>query len=275
MSGAQITRQRAEEALRRHRDRLEEMVEERTQELKEAQEALIRRERLATLGQLTATVSHELRNPLGAIRNAIHAVEILSSDEDPRLKRSIETAVRGIIRCDNIVGELLEFTRVSELECQPSEVDEWLDALLNEYRFSPGIVLRRSLASGADLAFDRDRFRRAVLNVLDNACHAMRDDAESDSGERRHILNVSTRSTHGRLEVTVEDTGAGISTNALVKIFEPLFSTKNFGVGLGLPIVKQIMEQHGGGVEIASTLGQGTKVVLWFPLRAQSTGELQ
>ena len=114
--------------------------------------------------------------------------------------------------------------------------------------------------------FDRDRFRRAIINVFDNACQAMtgevgREAADADNA----VLSVKTQRKNGRVEVIFEDRGPGIPADVLPRIFEPLFSTKGFGVGLGLPVVKQIMEQHGGGIEIDGAGTSGTRVCLWLP----------
>ena len=112
---------------------------------------------------------------------------------------------------------------------------------------------------------DKDRFRRAIINVFDNACQAMIGEGTEDAGTNDLALTVRTQKHDDRVEVIFEDTGPGISPDVYENIFEPLFSTKGFGVGLGLPVVKQIMEQHGGGIEIESEKGRGTRVCLWLP----------
>jgi signal transduction histidine kinase len=115
------------------------------------------------------------------------------------------------------------------------------------------------------VSIDRDRLRRAVINVFDNACQAMVGAGMEGAGSEAHSLTVRTRERDGRVEVIFEDTGPGMPPDIYKKIFEPLYSTKGFGVGLGLPVVKQIMEQHGGGIEIESEEGRGTRVCLWLP----------
>jgi signal transduction histidine kinase len=112
---------------------------------------------------------------------------------------------------------------------------------------------------------DTDRLRRAVINVYENACHALAQASEA-GGKRTCRITVETRVRRNRYEIIVSDSGDGIPQETLPKIFEPLFSTKNFGVGLGLPTVKQIMEQHSGGVEAGNGRRQGARFVLWLPL---------
>ncbi|MDH3475011.1 MAG: ATP-binding protein, partial [Rhodospirillales bacterium] len=246
--------------------------EERTAELREAQDRLVRKERLAAVGQVTGTVSHELRNPLGAIRSGIDAMKKLAEAADPRMARIIALLDRSERRCNRVIADLLDFTRVRELELHPTRVDDWLGALLDEQNLPPQVTLRRQLGSGAELPLDRDRIERALRNVIENACHAMEAAAERDGRAEEHHLTVAARAEEGRLEISVADTGVGIAADERAKVFEPLFSTKSFGVGLGLPMVKQTLEQHGGNVEIRTDLERGTEVVLWLPLSESQRG---
>ena len=262
-------RKRAEEEVKTLNEELEQRVEQRTAELRAAQEALLRKSRLAALGQLTGTVSHELRNPLGALRTSIAAIRRLAPDDQEMMRRSIAIADRSVTRCDVIISDLLEYSRVRALNRAEVALDDWLPAVLDEIELPAGVELARSLDCGLELSLDPDRLRRVVVNLVDNACQAMTADAldgadEDEARERR--LAVSTRATKAQVELRIADTGPGMDAETLAKIFEPLYSTKTFGVGLGLTVVKQIMEQHGGGVEIASAPGAGTEVVLWLPL---------
>ena len=248
-------------------DQLERRVEERTAELRAVQADLLRQERLALLGQLTATVSHELRNPLAVIRTSAFIIKEGRTDTNPRVQRALERIDRSVVRCDRIIDELLDFTRISGLEPEPTPIDAWLDATLKEQALPAGITLRRDFGlAGTTVPFDHDRFRRAIINVFDNACQAMTGEVDPEATDADDaVLSVRTRRKNGRVEVIFEDRGPGIPADVLPKIFEPLFSTKGFGVGLGLPVVKQIMEQHGGGIEIETAEGHGTKVCLWLP----------
>jgi signal transduction histidine kinase len=134
----------------------------------------------------------------------------------------------------------------------------------------------RNLVSNVEVKMDRERFRRCILNVISNACQAMVEtQKEGSAGEAcgpKGLLTVASRLTGERVEVCVRDTGMGIAPEEVEKVFQPLYSTKGFGVGLGLPIVKQIMEQHYGGIEIESTPGGGTSVVLWLPMGNDKRG---
>lgn len=245
---------------------LERRVEERTAELKDVQDALVRQERLAVLGQLTATVSHELRNPLGAMRTSVAAIKKLSRKGDPLLISSADIVDRSITRCDTVIADLLNFVQVPKLNEEPTVVDELLTVTLAEYTLpAPEIVLRQALGCDAVVNVDRDRLRRALENVLNNACQAMTDLGNDNAIDGDKLLTVVSRMEDGRAEIEIADLGGGVPAELRDKIFEPLFTTKGCGVGLGLPIVKGIMVEHGGGVDLTSTVGEVTQVVLWLP----------
>ena len=255
-------RKQAEAEIKRLNEELEQRVQERTRELNATQQELLRKERLATLGQLTATVSHELRNPLGTMRPSLYMLRKHLHSDDARLLRSLERLDRSITRCDRIIDELLDFTRIEDLNLRPTPIDEWLREVLGEQLLPANITLRWELGlPEVILPIDPDRLRRAVINVYENACQAMR-----TNGGGSGCLTLNTRLNKERVELSIADTGPGISDEVLPHIFEPLFSTKNFGVGLGLPTVKQIMEQHGGGLEIDTEVRRGTRMLLWLPL---------
>jgi signal transduction histidine kinase len=239
-------------------------IEERTAELRKAQSELLRKERLSTLGQLTATVAHELRNPLSSIRNTVFAIRE-ASGVGSALERPIGRVERNVERCDRIISDLLDFTRLKELRRSEIELDPWLVEILNEQRFPEGIALTHTLnAPGHSMSLDGERMRRVVINLIENASQAL---AEAKDAPDRRIA-VATRPAGAIWELVIEDNGPGIPAEVLPKVFEPLFSTKSFGTGLGLPTVKQIVEQHGGTVEITSERGKGTRITVRLPMSA-------
>ena len=254
-------RKRAEEELARYRDHLEQLVQERAAELETAHQKLLQQQRLATLGQLTATVSHELRNPLGTIRASFFAIAEETHGKELGIEDVLDRAERNILRCDAIIEELLDYARTKETDLSPTRVDEWLAHVLDEQRIPAGIHLKRSLAAGLEIPMDREKLRRCVINLVTNACQAIQEGKQTGGG-----LTVETAGAGNRLEMRFIDSGPGIPPERMEKIFEPLYSTKGFGVGLGLPIVRQIAELHGGGIEIESESGEGTRATLWLPL---------
>ncbi|HEV8016738.1 MAG TPA: ATP-binding protein [Stellaceae bacterium] len=231
-------------------------VEERTAELRAAQNELVRKERLSALGQLTATMAHELRNPLSAIRNTLFAVKETAATKGVDLERPISRVERSVARCDGIINDLLDYTRVKELHLTEFALDPWIEEVLSEQRVPTGIVLDHRLRADCVVAIDPERMRRVLINLIDNAAQAMLDDMH----ERK--ITVATAMDGDQFELVVADTGSGIPPEVLPKVFEPLFSTKSFGTGLGLPMVRQIIEQHGGTITITSETGKGTRVTV-------------
>jgi signal transduction histidine kinase len=228
-------------------------------ELREVQAEQIAQERLATLGQLTAIVSHELRNPLATISISSTTLrgKLLSADGLPaldRLERSVE-------RCDRIIDELLDYTRLQARTVESIEMNTFLDEYLSELPPLEGIVMQRETSDAEmKLNVDKDLLLRALVNIVDNACQALH---EID-GEKR--LKIASNVEGSWCCVTVSDNGPGIPAEILDKIFNPMFSTKVFGVGLGMTIVQRIMEQLGGRVDLDTVVDQGTVVSLWLPL---------
>ena len=250
------------EALARHQEHLEALVRERTAALEQAQADLIRKERLATLGQLIGTVSHEIRNPLGTIRGSVFSIgQMIKKQDYSRIEPVLVRAERNIIRCDRIIEELLDFTRTRRLDRQPTALDAWLKDVLEDVPASDGITYVWALAADTMISIDREQLRRAIVNLANNATQAM-----AEEGASGNVLRIATALADGEVEIAIADQGAGIPPEYMEKIFEPLFSTKGFGVGLGIPIIKDIIEAHGGRLVYDSTVGQGTTVRIWLPV---------
>ncbi len=263
-------RKQVEEDLVKHREQLELLVDDRTRKLKEAQLELIQGERLATLGKLTATVSHELRNPLGTIQAAIFTIgDCLERKEPHRAERALELAERNILRCVNIIEELTSYTRVKRLDLAETSIDEWMERVLDEQTLPGEIHCESDLSSGVLALIDREKLRQAMVNLITNAVHALQ-----GKGSTVKNLRISTRLLEGEYEICVRDDGVGMSDETREKIFEPLYSTKAFGVGLGMVIAKGIVEQHHGEISIESIDGKGTTVTLRLPIRPPE-GEAQ
>jgi signal transduction histidine kinase len=244
--------------------RAEKIESERARLAAEAE--LLKAERLSVLGQLTATVAHELRNPLSAIRNTLFTVKELATNAGVKLDRPIARMERSIERCDRIISDLLEYTRNRELNLSSVRFDRWVAEVVAEQNIAPSVSVTTQLAAGeTEVAMDPDRMRRVVINLVDNAVQAMVD----LPAEHEKRVTVRTDVANGELTATVEDTGPGIAPENLSRIFEPLFSTKSFGTGLGLPTVKQVVNQHGGIIEVTSEVGKGTCVIVRLPLEAE------
>lgn len=268
-----LQRKDAEISIVRYRNELERLVHERTQALEKAQEELVRSERLATLGQLTATVSHELRNPLGTIRGSFFTIAERTRNRGLNIERALERVERNILRCDTIIEELLDFTRSRSLDWGYGDPDAIVYELVEDYPVPHNLTMEVDLGVGVNLNFDAEKFRRCVINVLNNACEAMREIQTSRVCRMGSQIKITSRVAQNAYRLFIEDNGPGIPEKVLEQIFEPLFSTKGFGVGLGLTLVQQIMEQHGGGITIQSEPEKGTQILLWLPLKGGGSAQ--
>jgi signal transduction histidine kinase len=235
---------------------------EMARRLQQSMDALARQERLAGLGQVAGTMSHELRNPLAVLRATLATLRRRLGGEAEDVQRSLARMDRNIDRCAEILGDLQDFASGAAVTREPVALDAWLTQVLDEHAVGGVVTVRRELHSGAVVPIDQQRLRRAIVNLVDNAAEALTDPGWKvpAGGERR--ITVATELAGDAVTLSVADSGPGIAPDVLPRIFEPLFTTKSFGVGLGLPLVRQIIEQHGGTVEVESPADGGTRFVI-------------
>lgn len=268
LRAAQNETEAANREIRELNQTLEQRVADRTAELREAQQALVQKERLSALGQLTATVAHELRNPLSVIQNTMFTMKQGLESKGVSMERPMARVERSIARCNRIITDLLDYSRQRELQWQEHPIDVWLSRVVAEQTHPAKIAIQQDLQAGTTIArFDPERLRRVAINLIDNAVQAF----PEQSDRTDCMVTVATRASGDGVEILVRDNGPGIPDDILPKIFEPLFSTKNFGTGLGLPTVRQIVEAHGGRIDITSVVGEGTSVRVWLPIAAART----
>jgi signal transduction histidine kinase len=238
----------------------------------EAETKLLKVQRLAVLGQVTGAVAHELHAPLIAIREALAALKEIATESGSDLEKPVARMERSIERCERMSSDLLEYTSTRELQTTSVGFDQWLGEVIAKQHIAGPIKLSTELRAGNAVAsFDTERIRRVVADLVENACQAL---GELPSYYERRVV-VRTGVAPGMVVLTVADTGPGIPPENLGRIFDPLFSTKNFGTGLGLPIVKQIVEQHGGTIRIDSEVAHGTRIRISLPLSADAMPELR
>jgi signal transduction histidine kinase len=255
-----------EEVMKLNRD-----LEDNFRKLAEAQDEIVRKGKLAQLGQLTATVAHELRNPLGAVRTSAFLLKRKLNGAFPGAEAQIDRINNGVVRCDDIITQLLDFSRSRSPQLELTAVDIWLERTVEEeaQKLPASVEVECQLGLGTTEApFDPARMSRVLINLMSNASEAMvgKGDDPSQFATAVPKIVIASRQTRRGVEISVNDNGPGIAKENLAKVLEPLFTTKNFGTGLGLPAVQKILEQHGGGLEIESEPGRGATFTAWFPL---------
>jgi signal transduction histidine kinase len=214
-------------------------------------------------------VSHELRNPLAAIRNSLATVGMRTRDKGLAVEAALERADRNIERCARIIYDLLEFTQPRQLARVVTDLDQWLEQMLCDRTLPERVSLTTDLAAGSAASIDHEQIRQAIGRLVENAAAALTSPTwHPDDQHPRHIT-VASVVAGPHVLITIADNGPGIPTDVLPRVFEPMFTTRNFGAGLGLPITRQIIEQHGGTIDIASPPEGGTAVAIRLPRLTQ------
>jgi PAS domain S-box-containing protein len=267
-------RKKEEEEITR---RLELMVEKRTKELKETHDKLLHQDKMASLGKLSASVVHEINNPIAGILNLTMLLKRIIK-EGPINKKEIgqfnqyldlmETETRRISR---IVSNLLMFSRQSKMELKGVDINRLLEKtiLLNSNLLKiNGVKVQTELGSGLpELIGSEDQLQQVFMNLISNAAEGM---ATKGGG----VLNIETKHSvkDGQIVVRVKDTGPGIPQEDIPKLFEPFFTTKKKGkgVGLGLSVAYGIIKEHGGSFYVNSKEGKGTTFKVNLPLKNSS-----
>ncbi len=236
-------------------------------QLKETQAQLIRQEKLAALGKISGSIAHELRNPLGAIKNAAFVLnkekkngnltDRAISSED--LAEVIEIINREVITSERIITNLLDFTRPKLPVRTRADLNEIIQQSLQRVWIPPNISVDLQLDPKLPiLQADPDQLIQVFINLITNGVQAI-----SGVGQ----ITLQTQISKGEVMTSITDTGAGICEENMKNLFEPLFSTKAKGMGLGLFISQKILETHNGRIEFKSQVGHGTTAFVVLPLR--------
>jgi PAS domain S-box-containing protein len=226
-------------------------------EVKRLQEQVELRERLTALGEMSAGIAHELRNPMAVISGYL---TLLSKKNDPAGQETIRSISNEINSMNRIIGDLLTFARPASLNRVKVPIKELITSCLaavlqakgGNSRIEPVLQL-----ADAEVSVDEVLMRQALSNLFQNAVEAM-----PDGG----TLTIEAR-TNRDLKIVVRDTGIGIPSDKLKKIFLPFFTLKDTGVGMGLALVHKILTSHGGRIDVTSTEGKGTAFSIMLPLR--------
>ena len=225
-----------------------------------ARARLVQSEKLAALGQLSATIAHEVRNPLAVIRSAAQSLGESVAGRDPEGERACRFITAEIDRLTSVVGSLLAFARPLRLELKPVAVDELFDGALQ--LAAPDLtreqvqVARPVPTAPLRVRADVDLVRQVLVGLLVNAVEAV---------GQHGAITLDARDDDGVVAIEVADSGPGVPPELRTRIFEPFFTTRAKGTGLGLPIARQIVEAHGGKLEVGERRGGGARFVVRLP----------
>ena len=245
-----------------------EELEEANAQLLEAQNQLVHTEKMAAIGELSAGVAHDLRNPLGAIRNGVYFLKarLVKSDRlttEPRVAESLSIMDECVTQCDKIIGDLLFFTRISPPTYSSVGLKGVLESAVSGIGEPEGMTVVKELGEeDVVLQADHDQLVRVFSNLAVNAQEAMRQGG---------VLTIGVKKLESSVEITFTDTGTGMSPEELEKLFDPLYTTKIQGTGLGLAVCQQIIGKHNGRLEVSSREGVGTTFTVKLPLKAGGT----
>jgi two-component system, NtrC family, sensor histidine kinase HydH len=219
----------------------------------EAQKA--RSERMATFGQVVASIGHELRNPLGVAESSVFLLE-KRVGTDPAARKHLQRIGEQIAAANGIVSSLLDLVRDRPMNPQPLAISEVVARALDLVPRPAGVQVDVVSLAGIQVMGDASLLRQAFVNLVQNAVEAC-----GDTGR----VTVEGRMVDGKVEISVEDTGHGLDASVKARLFEPLITTKARGVGLGLALVKRIAERHGGTIGHVTPATRGARFILTLP----------
>ena len=262
---------------------LEQKVEERTGELKEAQSRLIQSERLLSMGQVAAGIGHELRNPLGVIRNSVYYLKGKISYKDPKIIKHFNIVEKEITNSNKILSDLLNFSQPLKLTLRLMDINKVIEEAVACNNIPERVNVLKELDTNiSPFQLDRDLILQVFNNIILNSIDAMQDggtlaiktafrphavDLQSNSvKQERGILSKVYSLKSDFIEVSFSDTGKGIAEESQSKLFNPFFTTKAKGIGLGLAVSKMVIEEHKGSIEIMSKVDKGTTVTIRLPV---------
>ena len=243
------------ESLKAYSDQLEVTFKQ----LQEAQAQLIRQEKLAVLGQMAGSVGHELRNPLGTISNAVYFLRMVHAEADETTNEYLSIIENRVREVDKIVSDLLNLSRTRSAERKNAAVDGLVAEVLDRNPAPESVAIVTDVPSDLPAVFvDPQQIGQVLTNLVTNAYQAM-----PEGGE----LGLKAHTSDDYVCLVVADTGPGIAPETMERVFEPLFTTKSKGIGLGLVVSKNLVELNGGQIEVESVEGKGAIFTLTLPTK--------
>ena len=241
-------------ALKKERDNLKEEVKRKTEEL-------LKKEKLSAIGELAARIAHDMRNPLSIIKNT---VEMLKLEQKPKNSKSLTQWARlerAIYRISHQVEDVLDFIKIAPIKKKPTKLSIIFQDTIERVALPDKIKVHLP-KNDYVVPCDPDRLEVVFVNLLMNAGQAL--------GDKPGDIYINlTEETPDDILITIKDTGPGIPKKLIPKIFDPLFTTRQIGTGLGLPSCKNILEKHGGTIDVSSTKGKGATFLIRLPTKTE------
>ena len=256
-----------ERKVKEYSKQLESIIELKTAQLKNANERLVKSERLATIGELAGMVGHDLRNPLAAIKNAAYYLKKREPQiSEPQSQEMLEILDRAISHSDKIINDLLDYSRELHLSLAKCSVPSLVNSAIGMVKVPDQIKIVNHVCEESWVSADAEKIKRVFINLIKNAIDAMADEGK---------LEITSCISTDCVEIAFEDTGTGIPDDILPKLFLPLLTTKAQGMGFGLAICKRIVEVHGGTIKVKTELNKGTTFTVSLPLRMKENVEVE
>ena len=234
-------------------------------ELQDSKDELVRSEKLAFTGRIAASLAHEIRNPLTNVAMSVQQLKKTFKPDGPQIKH-VEIITNNIGRANHLITELINCARPPKLNLQPYDVHNLLKSILEstkvKLRFQKVKAVKRFTTKASIIKMDKEQLERAFLNLVSNAVEAM---------PKGGMLTIVTELNGNFFRIKIQDTGKGIPEENIIKIFDPFFSTRADGVGLGLTVCYGIIVSHGGTIEVESKPKEGSVFTVSLPLEQRFT----
>ncbi|MEM3090509.1 MAG: PAS domain S-box protein [Candidatus Bathyarchaeia archaeon] len=250
--------EKARRELQVYADQLEQRVEERTRELREMQDRLLKAQRLAVIGELAGMIGHDLRNPLTSIAGATYYLKRrLNQTIDGKVMEMLNLIEKNIDYSNKIINDLLDYSREIKLDITETNPKALIEEALASIEIPSNIQVVKIVHKAPRIRADSEKIKRVLINLIRNAIDAM---------PKGGTLTIRCRKRGANVEFVVADTGVGMSKETMKKLWTPLFTTKAKGMGFGLSICKRFIEAHGGTITVESALGRGSSFTVNFPI---------
>lgn len=259
-------RKEMENQLEKYSKNLEEIVQQKTSQLAEAQAQIVKSERLTAIGELAGMIGHDLRNPLTGIKNATYYLKRKDECFSEQSKEMLEIINKCVGHSNKIINDLLDYSREIRLERKEISLGSLLSEALSMVQVPEKVTVVNQFSDTAKIYVDMDKLERVFVNLIRNAIDAM------PKGGAISIVGIEA---NDHLQLSFADTGIGIPDDVLPKIFSPLFTTKAQGMGFGLAICKRIVEAHGGTITVQTEKTKGTTFTVTLPLEPKQKLEVK